>query len=101
VLHMTSSPARVAQRRYRSHPQITQSDHRPVSAAFDFSVRVSMSLSAWPEPDVRARQLPTIDTRAHHAALAAACHVTAKMEDAEEPPALELGAADVALGKVV
>jgi hypothetical protein len=26
---------------------------------------------------------------------------TAKMEDAEEPPALELGAADVALGKVV
>ncbi|CDO76134.1 hypothetical protein BN946_scf184332.g4 [Trametes cinnabarina] len=35
ILHMTSSTVSVKQTSYASHPTITMSDHRPVSAGFD------------------------------------------------------------------
>jgi hypothetical protein len=38
ILHMSAPSVLVTQRSYRSHPQITMSDHRPVSADFDLNV---------------------------------------------------------------
>ncbi|KAG1740451.1 DNase I-like protein [Suillus paluster] len=38
ILHMSAPSIPVTQRSYRSHPQITMSDHRPVSADFDLNV---------------------------------------------------------------
>ena len=37
---MAPPDVRVVQVAYRSHPEITMSDHQPVSADFDISVRV-------------------------------------------------------------
>lgn len=39
VLYMAPPDVKVAQVAYRSHPEITMSDHLPVSADFDVSVR--------------------------------------------------------------
>lgn len=39
VLYMAPPDVKVAQVAYRSHPEITMSDHLPVSADFDISVR--------------------------------------------------------------
>ncbi|KAG2134783.1 DNase I-like protein [Suillus clintonianus] len=38
ILHMSAPNVPVTQRSYRSHPQITMSDHRPVSADFELNV---------------------------------------------------------------
>ncbi|KAG9308328.1 DNase I-like protein [Chiua virens] len=38
ILHMTGPDVTMAQVAYRSHPEITMSDHQPVSADFDISV---------------------------------------------------------------
>lgn len=38
ILHMSAPGVPVTQRSYCSHPQITMSDHRPVSADFDLNV---------------------------------------------------------------
>ncbi|KAG2040787.1 Endonuclease/exonuclease/phosphatase [Suillus americanus] len=40
ILHMSAPSVSVTQRSYCSHPQITMSDHRPVSADFDLNVSV-------------------------------------------------------------
>jgi phosphatidylinositol-bisphosphatase len=40
ILHMSAPSVLVTQRSYRSHPQITMSDHRPVSADFDLNVSI-------------------------------------------------------------
>ena len=39
VLHMSSPVANVRQLSYSMHPEITMSDHRPVSAVFKVDVR--------------------------------------------------------------
>ncbi|KAG6380241.1 Endonuclease/exonuclease/phosphatase [Boletus reticuloceps] len=39
ILYMSPPDVKVAQVAYRSHPEITMSDHQPVSADFDVSVR--------------------------------------------------------------
>lgn len=40
ILHMSAPSVQVTQRSYCSHPQITLSDHRPVSADFDLNVSI-------------------------------------------------------------
>lgn len=40
ILHMSAPGVPVTQRSYCSHPQITMSDHRPVSADFDLNVSI-------------------------------------------------------------
>ncbi|KAG2108377.1 DNase I-like protein [Suillus discolor] len=40
ILHMSAPSVPVTQRSYCSHPQITLSDHRPVSADFDLNVSI-------------------------------------------------------------
>ena len=40
ILYMAPPDMRVAQAAYRSHPEIGMSDHKPLSADFDISVRV-------------------------------------------------------------
>lgn len=40
ILYMAPPDVRLAQVAYRSHPEIAMSDHKPVSADFDISVRV-------------------------------------------------------------
>ncbi|KAG2159338.1 DNase I-like protein [Suillus bovinus] len=40
ILHMSAPSVPVTQRSYCSHPQITMSDHRPVSADFDLKVSI-------------------------------------------------------------
>ncbi|KAG1888407.1 DNase I-like protein [Suillus subluteus] len=40
ILHMSAPSVLVTQRSYSSHPQITMSDHRPVSADFDLNVSI-------------------------------------------------------------
>lgn len=40
ILHMSAPSVPVTQRSYCSHPQITLSDHRPVSADFDLDVSI-------------------------------------------------------------
>ncbi|KAG1789123.1 DNase I-like protein [Suillus plorans] len=40
ILHMSARSVPVTQRSYCSHPQITLSDHRPVSADFDLNVSI-------------------------------------------------------------
>lgn len=40
ILHMSAVNVPVTQRSYCSHPQITMSDHRPVSADFDLNVSI-------------------------------------------------------------
>ncbi|KAG1888979.1 DNase I-like protein [Suillus fuscotomentosus] len=40
ILHMSAPSVSVTQRSYCSHPQITLSDHRPVSADFDLNISI-------------------------------------------------------------
>ncbi|KAG2058062.1 DNase I-like protein [Suillus hirtellus] len=40
ILHMSAPSVPVTQRSYCSHPQITLSDHRPVSADFDLNISI-------------------------------------------------------------
>ena len=48
ILHMTSTVCTVKQQSYTSHPTITMSDHRPISAEFEVEVKPDPFITPYP-----------------------------------------------------
>ena len=106
ILYMASRDVTVAQVAYRSHPEIAMSDHKPVSADFDISVRVDIL------PFVRVftkggyfvscLQLALADQSQYEKAVSALHRELADLEDteAERRPRIKIQPISVEFGTV-
>ncbi|OCH94661.1 DNase I-like protein [Obba rivulosa] len=81
ILHMAVSPLDVKQVAYTSHPQITMSDHRPVSAEFHI-------------------RLPVIDRSQHESFVQGLWHMVEGIENTDAVPKIRLSSTAVDFGKI-
>ncbi|EGO27035.1 hypothetical protein SERLADRAFT_491666 [Serpula lacrymans var. lacrymans S7.9] len=81
ILHMSNPLIQVKQLSYVSHPEITLSDHRPVSGEFDI-------------------QIDNLDNEHYGNAVSDLFQEVAGFEESETPPRLKLEATTISLGKV-
>jgi phosphatidylinositol-bisphosphatase len=95
---MGSLSSGVQQSLYKSHPEITQSDHRPVSASFKVDVR---PLSHYTIPRAHDEQVARVNTDAYDKAVKDLWRKVAGIEDAEDLPQLEISHAVIELGKIL
>ena len=99
---MAPPDVKVAQVAYRNHPEITMSDHQPVSADFDISVRARGDTQGGFGclPEVWCLQLALIDRSQYETSVLALQRELAGFETSERRPKIKIQPVSIDFGVI-